>query len=173
VVSDKLEPVSGRIQARLMDFSGKVLAEQTKDIQAPAQSSSVYLTLNEKDLLAKASPRQSFLVADLLINGTRASRNLVFFDTMRNLSLPAPTIESNISGSAGDYTITLRSPALARNVYLSFGELDLQPSDNYFDLIPGEPTTIHLMTKAPIEQVKSSLKITSLTDAFSAPKAAQ
>ena len=173
VVSDKLEPVSGRIQARLMDFSGKVLTEQTKNIQAPAQSSSVYLMLNEKDLLAKASPRQSFLVFDLLINGTRASRNLLFFDTMRNLSLPAPAIESNISGSPGDYTITLRSPALARNVYLSFGDLDLQPSDNYFDLLPGEQTTIHLVTKAPIEQVKSSLKITSLTDAFSAAKAAQ
>jgi beta-mannosidase len=171
VVSDKLEPISARIQARLLDFGGKVLAEQTKDIQAPAQSSSVYLTLNEKDLLAKASPQRSFLVFDLLINGVRASRNLILFDTIRNLALPvAPRIESSISGAPGDYSLTLRSPGLARNVYLSFGEVDGQPSDNYFDLLPGEQTRIHLTTKAALEQVKNSLKITSLTDAFIAPK---
>ena len=174
VVSDKLGPVAGQIHARLLDFRGKVLAEQTRDIQAPAQSSAAYLILNEKDLLAKGSPQRSFLVLDLLVNRARVSRNLVFFDTMRNLTLPvAPAIESSISGSAGDYSLTLRSPVLARNVYLSFGELDLQPSDNYVDLLPGEQATIHLMTKAPLEQVKSSLKIISLTDAFIAPKAGQ
>jgi beta-mannosidase len=156
-----------------MEFSGKVVAEQTKDIQAPPQSSAVYLTLNETDLLAKTPARSSFLVVDLLINGKPASRNLLFFDVMRNLTLPTPAIETNISGSTGDYTLTLRSPVLARNVYLSFGDLDLKASDNYFDLIPGEQTTIHLMTKAPIEQVKSLLKIMSLANAFNTPKAAQ
>jgi beta-mannosidase len=174
IVSDKLERVSGQIQARLMDFNGKILAEQTKDVQAPAQSSAVYLTLNEKDLLAKAPPQRSFLVLDLLVNRNRAARNLVFFDTMRNLALPvAPAVENTITGSAGDYTLALRSPVLARNLYLSFGDADVQTSDNYFDLIPGEQTTVHLITRAPLEQVKSSLKITSLTDAFNAAKPAQ
>jgi beta-mannosidase len=156
-----------------MDFSGKVLAEQTKDIKAAPQSSAVYLTVNERELLAKTSPQRSFLVVDLLMNGSRTARNLVFFDTMRDLALPVAGIENSLTGSPGDYTLTLRSPSLARNVYLSFGDLDLQPSDNYFDLIPGEQTTIHLTTKAPIEQVKSSLKITSLTDAFNTPRATQ
>src|SRR5262249_24070205 len=94
VVSDKLEPVSAQIQARLMDCNGKVVAEQTKDIEAPAQSSAVYFTLNEKDLLAKAPRQRSFLALDLLVNGSRSARNLLFFDTMRNLALPsAPAIE--------------------------------------------------------------------------------
>src|SRR5437764_13243492 len=101
VVSDKLGPVAGQIHARLLDFRGKVLAEQTRDIQAPAQSSAAYLILNEKDLLAKGSPQRSFLVLDLLVNRARVSRNLVFFDTMRNLTLSVATaIESSISGSA-------------------------------------------------------------------------
>jgi len=45
--------------------------------------------------------------------------------------------------------------------------VDAQPSDNYFDLLPDEPLTIHLKTGATLEQVKSALTITSLVDAFS------
>ena len=34
--------------------------------------------------------------------------------------------------------IRITSPVLARDVYLSFGDLDVQVSDNYFNLLPGE-----------------------------------
>ena len=47
VVSDKLQPLSGTIHTRLLDFSGNTLLDQTKDIQIPAQSSAIYLTLQQ------------------------------------------------------------------------------------------------------------------------------
>jgi beta-mannosidase len=59
---------------------------------------------------------------------------------------------------------------LARNVYLSFGDLDVQASDNYVDLLPGEVATIRLRTNSSLEQVKNSLKVVSLTDAFPSQK---
>src|SRR6202795_4208468 len=37
VVSDRLQPISGTIHMRLLDFSGQALLDQTKDIQIPAQ----------------------------------------------------------------------------------------------------------------------------------------
>src|SRR6201997_4973915 len=46
VVSDKLQPLSGTIHARLLDFSGKVLFEQTKNVQIPAQSSAIYFNVD-------------------------------------------------------------------------------------------------------------------------------
>jgi beta-mannosidase len=51
-------------------------------------------------------------------------------------------------------------------VYLSFGDLDVQTSDNYFDLLPAEPVTLHLKSSASLEQIRGALKITSLTEAF-------
>jgi beta-mannosidase len=59
---------------------------------------------------------------------------------------------------------------LARSVYLSFGDLDVQPSDNYFDLLPGEPRTITLKAPAAAssDQLRSAMQIVSLTDAFPA-----
>ena len=53
IVSDKLQPFGGTIHTRLLDFSGKVLLDQTKDIQAPAQSSAIYLSFDKADLSAK------------------------------------------------------------------------------------------------------------------------
>jgi beta-mannosidase len=60
----------------------------------------------------------------------------------------------------------LQSPKLARSVYLSFGELEVQSSDNYFDLLPGEQVTLHLKSAAAQEQIRAALKVTSLTEAF-------
>jgi beta-mannosidase len=171
VVSDKLQPVSGQIRTRLLDFSGESLVDKTQDVQLPAQSSAVYFTLDEKELLANADAKKTFLVFDLTVGGQNVSRNLIFFDTMHNLDLPASVhIDASIDSSNGTSTVTLRSPALTRSVYLSFGDLDVQTSDNYFDLLPGEPVTITLKTPASAspDQLRAAMQVVSLTDAFPA-----
>jgi beta-mannosidase len=167
VVSDKLQPLSGMIRMRLLDFSGNVLLEQSKEVQIPAQSSAIYFTVDKTTWTAKGDPRRSFLVFDLAVDKKNVSRNLVFFDVTHNLELPTPDIETAVSESGGEYTVTLKSPKLARNVYLSFGNLDVEVSDNYFDILPGEPATVRIKTSATLEVLKSELKSTSLTDAFS------
>ncbi len=169
VVSDKLQPITGTIHTRLLDFSGKALLDQTKDIQVPAESSAIYLSFDKADLSAKGDPRDSFLVVELEVTGKRVSRNLVFFDVTHNLQLPvAPKIEATLNPAGGNYTITLQSPKLARSVYISFGDLDVESSDNYFDLLPGEPATVALKSSATIDQLRSAVKVISLTEAFAA-----
>lgn len=167
VVSDKLQPLSGTIHTRLLDFSGSVLLDQTKDVQVPAQSNAIYLTVDKTFTSAKADPRRSFLVFDLEVAGKKVSRNLIFFDATHNLDLPvAPKIETTVNKSGDDLTVTVQSSKLARSVYLSFGDLDIQASDNYFDLLPAEPVTLHLKSSASLEQIRGALKITSLTESF-------
>jgi beta-mannosidase len=169
VVSDEMQPLAGTIHTRLLDFAGKVLMDQTKEIQAPAQSSAVYLTLNNSDLLAKGDPHDSFLDVELEVGGKTVSRNLVFFDVTHNLHLPVrPSIDAVVNQGAGQYTVTLKSSQLARNVYVAFGDLDYETSDNYFDLLPGEQITLTVKSPATVDQIKSSLKVISLTDAFDA-----
>jgi beta-mannosidase len=167
VVSDKLQPLSGSIHLRLLDFSGNVLLDQTKSIQIPAQSSAVYLTLDKAAIAAKGDLRRSFLVLDLDVDGKRVSRNLQFFEVTHDLELPAaPQIESTLTKIGDNYTITLKSHALARSVYLSFGDLDVNASDNYFDLLPGEPVEVTVQSSVSLDQLRSALKLTSLTEAF-------
>ena len=167
VVSDKLQPLSGTIHMRLLDFAGKVLFEQTREVQVPAQSSAVYFSIDKAAMAAKGDPRQSFLVFDLEVGGSKVSRNLIFFDVTHNLELPvAPKIEASVAKDGGDYAVTLQSAKLARNVYVSFGDLEARTSDNYFDLLPGEAVTIRVKSAATLEQLKAEIKIMSLTEAF-------
>ena len=146
--------------------------EKTQDVQVPAQSSAVYFTLDQKELLANADPKKSFLVFDLAVGGQKVSRNLIFFDTMHNLDLPdACACEKHRWRIRTErMRITLRSPVLARSVYISFGDLDVQTADNYFDLLPGEPVTVKLKTPASVsvDQLRSAMQVMSLTDAFPA-----
>jgi beta-mannosidase len=167
VVSDKTQPVSGKIRMRLLDFSGKTFLDQAQVIRIPALSSASYLKLAKNDLAAKADPHRSFVVAELEVAGQVVSRNLVFFDAMHSLELPVtPRIESVISKTDGGYNINLQAPVLARNVSVSFDDVDVQLSDNYFDLLPGEAVTITVKTSSTQDQLKSALKIMSLMDAF-------
>lgn len=167
VVSDKLQALSGIIHTRLLDFSGNSLFDQTKDIQIPAQSSAIYFSVAKTDLAAKADLRKSFLVVDLAVGGERVSRNLVFFDVTHAIDLPvAPKIETAVTQDGKDYVLTLKSGHLARNVYLSFGDLDVQMSDNYFDLLPGEPLSVRVKSAATLAQIQTQLKTMSLTEAF-------
>jgi beta-mannosidase len=64
------------------------------------------------------------------------------------------------------YTIRVTSPVLARSVYLSFGNLDVQVSDNYIDILPGETVEITATSTASLDALKAQLKVISLTDAF-------
>jgi beta-mannosidase len=79
-------------------------------------------------------------------------------------------VDAALDSSNGGYSVTLRSPTLARSVFLSFGDLDVQPFDNYFDLLPGEPRTITLKAPAQLssDQLRSAMQVISLTDAFPA-----
>lgn len=51
---------------------------------------------------------------------------------------------------------------------MSFGDLDVETSDNYFNLLPNEVLTLTLKSASSIDQIKSSVKVISLTDAFEA-----
>ena len=169
IVSDKLQPLSATIRMRQLDFLGNSLYEQSKEIQAPAQSSAIYFTVDKAALLAKGDPHRSFLVCDLEVGGKRVSRNLVFFEVTHDLELPvAPKIDTAVNKTEDGYSLTLQSTQLARGVYLSFGDLNSDISDNYFDLLPGEAITLHLKSEATPEQIKGALKVVSLTEAFNA-----
>ncbi len=82
------------------------------------------------------------------------------------IHLPSTSIQTDVQPSAGGYTVRLSSPTLARDAYLTFGSLDVEPSDNYVDVLPGQPVEITLKTTLPIDQVRSQMKVVSLVDAF-------
>jgi beta-mannosidase len=166
VVSDKLEATAGELRVRVLDFQGKTLLEKTLPITAPELSSKVFATFSQEDLLKGTDAQHAFAVFELRQSGKIVSRNLMLFDHTRNLALPVPAIQTDWSGNSGAYTLRLQSSVLARHVYVTFGDNEAGVSDNYFDLLPGEPVTLQVKSTLPVEQLRRSLKVRNITDAF-------
>jgi beta-mannosidase len=166
VVSDKVQPATAALRVRVMDFQGKTLLEKTEAITVPELSSKVYAAFSRQELLKGTDAQHAFAVVDLVQGGKAVSRNVFLFDRVRNLALPAPSIQAAVSGNGGTYTLHLQSPTLAKYVYMSFGDNDVEISDNYFDLLPNEPVTLQVKSKAEADEIRRSLKVRNITDAF-------
>jgi beta-mannosidase len=168
VVSDKTAATQAQLRVRIMDFQGHVLREEKRNIEIPALSSTAALGIPISSFLdGKALDLATvFAAADLLVDGRPVSSNVAFFAPSNSVRLPSPQIAADLARKGDGYALTLSSPALARSVYVSFGDLDAKYSDNYFDLIPGEPVEVRISSPSSLEDLKAQMKIVSLVDAF-------
>jgi beta-mannosidase len=159
VVSDRTTPVSGELRVRLMKFDGTVVSDKTQTIEIPPLSSSVYARVPDPPQTGRAG---TFGIAELTVDGKLVSRNLLFFAAPKELHLPPAHVEAEWTGTG----LRLSANVLARSVYVSFGDLDVKLSDNYFDLLPGKAVDIRVDSAAPGDRLRANLKVVSLTDAF-------
>ena len=166
VVSDKLQKLSAELRVRVLGFDGKTFLDKRQPVDIPELSSKIYATFPRTDLLKDTDAQHAFAVVDLVAEGKLISRNVWLFDRIRNLALPAPAIQADVTGADGNYTLRLQSPVLARHIYATFGDTDVEISDNYFDLLPNEPVTLQLKSKASLDEIKRVMKIRNITDAF-------
>jgi beta-mannosidase len=159
-----------------MDFDGKILLEEKQVVDVSPLASKVYLEWPLKKLTDAGATDTSrvFVVADLqtggatdyAMNGTQISRNLIYIAPVKQVQLKPANLKIESSGEKGSYKVKVSSAVLARDVYLSFGNLDVKVSDNYFDLLPGETTEITVTSAAALADIKAQMKVISLTDAF-------
>ncbi len=181
IVSDKTEALDTQtfLAVYLMDFDGKVLLKYKDLVKISPSSSKVYLEWPLKKLAdaGAADTSRVFVVAYVGGVDTEISRNLTYLAPTKEVHLKPAVLKTDVSGAEPppweklppgnkSYKIKVTSPVLARSVYLSFGNLDVKLSDNYFDLLPGEMAEITATSTASLDALKAQLKAVSLTDAF-------
>jgi beta-mannosidase len=169
IVSDKVEAQEGQLRLRIMDFDGKVIKETSQTVTVAPLASKIYQQITMTDLLSLGHLDMSQVVgaADLTIGGKEVSSNVAFFVPSKQIHLLPASVSSEISQAGDGFNVVLRSPVLARSVYLSFGKAEVKFSDNYVNLLPNEPLTIHITGNATLDELKTELKVISLIDAFS------
>ena len=168
VVSDRTTALPATLDVSLMDFDGKVLLEDKHEVSIDALDSKVYLDwpLAKLTEAGAADTSRVFIVARVIAGDKEISRNIAYLAPVKEVHLKPAVLSTTLSGEKGKYTVRVTSPVLARDVYLSFGNLDASVSDNYFDLMPGETREIAVSSPAALAALKSSMGAVSLTDAF-------
>lgn len=168
IVSDKTGAQPASLHVRLMNFDGKVLLEETRPVSIAPLASQIYLDWPMQKLAEAGATDTSrvFVLAELSAGGRDISRNLIYLAPVKQIRLEPAKLKVETTGADGVYKIRVSAPVLARSVYLSFGNLDVDLSDNYFDLIPGEPVEVTARSKASLSELQAQMKVVSLVDAF-------
>jgi beta-mannosidase len=172
VVSDAIKPQAMELSVRVMKFDGTVVGSEAKEITVKPLSSTLLSTEKQQALLRGADATGTFAVYELTAGGAPVSRNLTYFAAAKDEALPRPVIQSDLRTDGKDVVVTLKSDVLARDVYISFGELETKSSDNYFDLLPGETKEIRVSGSGGLEALRAKMTTVSLVDAYSTAQAA-
>lgn len=167
VVSDRTEAVTAELTVKLVAMDGTVLTESTQKIQVLPLSSAIYMKTSMVELLLArhADPARTVLVTDLTLGGKRISSNILYFAAPKDLQLTPQVIDRTLDQDSKGYRLKLSATSLAPGVNITFGDLDAKLSDNYFDLLPGQPHIVEIGSTASLAQLTDALRIVSLADA--------
>ncbi|ELR72155.1 Beta-mannosidase [Fulvivirga imtechensis AK7] len=164
VVSDRYDASDVVLEVITVDFFGNIACESKADIKIEPNSSTVAFQAPVNSII-NGNNEQSCLIISRVKEGEQTiSENLYYLVMPKDLHLRKPTIEGVIKEVEGKYFVDLSTDYLARNVVLKAKGTNAHFSDNFFDLIPGQPRTVEVKVEHP-EKLNESLTIYSLFDA--------
>lgn len=163
VVSDRLKSIKGKLDIRVMDLKGKILFEQVKNITLPANTSKIQFSEPVTNVLNGRKANEVVVNARFYENGDgEVVSNNYFFTRFKDVDFPKADIQVTAVPSGDGFDVTILSDVFARGVFLSIDGIDNFFSDNYFDLLPEEPVTIHVTTSLDKKEFDKQLKIQSV-----------
>jgi beta-mannosidase len=147
IIHDELTSEKGKLEVRLIDFSGKNLWNTNSEINVEANSSMSYFEIDKKEF-------EKFNLKEAVLNlkFNEAVSNF-YFVKPKDLQLKTPTISIKV---LNETTIQISTNKLAKNVFLSQEETSF--NENYFDLLPNEKRIITISKPA------INVKVMSLFD---------
>jgi beta-mannosidase len=162
VISDRTDPLQAQLRTRVMDMDGKLLSDHVVPVRVSALSSLHAAGLDDVAFLHGADPRHTLAVFELVVQGRVASRQVLYFAPALSLALPDPGLDVQLTRRGSELILEVGAKRLAREVWIDFGDLDAQLSDNAFDLLPGEQVALKVDSSADIDALRRALRVRSL-----------
>lgn len=130
VNNDTLEDCVGEVEWKLVSADGEIIERGSKKVAIGALS---VLALDEIDF-NKTDVRRNYVSYTLKIDCKVVSRGITLFTKPKHFDFIDPQLKLEVNGD----TITVKSVAMAKYVYIYNENEDLILSDNYFDMDKGE-----------------------------------
>jgi len=162
LLNDRTHSVRGELRMRLMTLGGKVLRDERKPVELAPLTSTKLASYSDKALLGDADPAVTVAVFDLQAQGEPASRRVVYFKAAKDMRWPDPGLHANLRRDGSGFVLELRAAALARAVWIDFGDADVNVADNAMTLLPGETVTLHIASKAGLATLRKALRLRTL-----------
>jgi len=137
-VSDLAEKTSAVLRLNLMDFNGLSVWNRSVRANLPANGSAVIFTIDLEDLPLSYRKNEVVFSATLVSGKREIDQELFYFARPKYLKLPEPGIKTRISDKGDHFVIEISTQKLCKNLMLISDNTDVQFSENFFDMQPGE-----------------------------------
>ncbi|MDR1896043.1 MAG: glycoside hydrolase family 2 protein [Prevotellaceae bacterium] len=161
-VSDEQKVTKGKLRIRVMDLRGKILFEKNSTVTVPANSSKALFSTSPETVLKGTPPNEALVNAAFTDSKGEVYSNNYFLSRYKDINFPEAHIKTSSVSSPNGIDLTVESDVVTRGVFLSINGIDNFFSDNYFDLLPGEPVTVHVTTDLDKATFDKQLKVESL-----------
>ena len=163
IVSDRQEPVPGRLEAWIEDFDGRVLEKQGKKLKVAANASICVLKLGP------GAPGQLLRMV-FTDSGGRRYENLRLCGSVRDASLPGCRLEYSARQQGAGYEVRVSTDKFAKGVFLNLagamisGGRAANFSDNYFDLPAGCSRTVFIESPLDPDSFLQKLSVSAVNN---------
>ncbi|EXX86460.1 beta-galactosidase [Paenibacillus darwinianus] len=142
LISDLLSPLEGSLSVRLLDFQGRLLKETSQPVSMEANTAERVFAIPTQEWIGGETAESLVLVAEFsVMSGEILDRTEYYFVPAKQLALEEPHITVTENAGAAGPSFTFTASRLAKQVYLET-ETEGIFSENFFDLVPGLPTTV-------------------------------
>ena len=141
-ISDLMDKAPAVLQLNLMDFNGHSYWSKRVKITMPVNSSAVLFSIGLKDLPLDGRESELVLSAKLMKGSRETDRQLFYFTKPAKMKLADPGIKTSISSNGKAFVIAITTQKLCKNLMLISDNTDVQFSDNFFDMLPGETRVV-------------------------------
>ena len=138
IINDTFTSLRGNLNLKVIDFYGKEIGSDSKEINVSENSSQQFYSFSLKNI----DKKNTFLVAEF--NGEKSH---FFFESPKNLNLPKGEILQEISKTENGFSISLTTTVLQKDVFLFTNEKG-HFSDNFFDILPNTTKTVHFNSQS-------------------------
>jgi len=157
-ISDLLAPQKGLLKIKLIDFQGITLWEKTVKAQLPANSSAVIFETDSAQLLSLVGRTKCVMVSSFESAKNVIDTDYHYFAKVKDIKLVDPVINLEVKETQDTYSVTIHSENLAKNLFLTSTNSEVQFSDNFMDILPGQSVTVTCPKTIGYEEFKSGLK---------------
>ena len=116
-------------------------------------------------MLGKADPAATVAAFDLQVEGEPASRGVVYFVPARQVKWHPAGLHAELRRDGAGLVLELSASRLARAVWIDFGDIDAELSENALTLLPGERVLLRVNSAVNESTLRAALHIRSLADA--------
>jgi beta-mannosidase len=168
VVSDLRTAKTAELVLKLYQFNGSTLREWTHPVELGADSAAIVFSSPVAELIESHGSNDVLLEISLRADGEMIDRKVHYFVPEKEIRLQRSVINIMETPDSGGLSFTVTSDVLARGVYLTSEDEGIF-SDNYFDLLPGQPKTITFSKRGNdgrdwIPGAPKGLKVQSMVD---------